>query len=64
MIDLKNAGSLLVDDNGDATSYQSEIVEAFDFAVIESCVSWLCSYVSLSKLNTGHFADSNCNFFL
>lgn len=37
MIDLKNAGSLLVDDNGDATSYQSEIVEAFDFAVIESC---------------------------
>lgn len=39
MIDLKNAGSLLVDDNGDATSYQSEIVEAFDFVVIESCVS-------------------------
>ncbi|EAL19698.1 hypothetical protein CNBG3260 [Cryptococcus deneoformans B-3501A] len=37
MIDLKNAGSLLVDDNGDATSYQSEIVEAFDFVVIESC---------------------------
>ncbi|KIR77645.1 endo alpha-1,4 polygalactosaminidase [Cryptococcus gattii E566] len=37
MIDLKNAGSLLVDDNGDATSYQSEIIEAFDFAVIESC---------------------------
>lgn len=39
MIDLKNAGSLLADDNGDATSYQSEIIEAFDFAVIESCVS-------------------------
>lgn len=44
MIDLKNAGSLLVDDNGDATSYQSEIIEAFDFAVIESCVS---RYVSI-----------------
>ncbi|KIR54772.1 endo alpha-1,4 polygalactosaminidase [Cryptococcus gattii Ru294] len=29
MIDLKNAGSLLVGDNGDATSYQSEIIEAF-----------------------------------
>ncbi|KAL7423667.1 hypothetical protein Q5752_001249 [Cryptotrichosporon argae] len=36
-IALKNAGGLLVDDNGDATTYQSELVAAFDLNVIESC---------------------------
>ncbi|WVQ73304.1 hypothetical protein IAR50_002872 [Cryptococcus sp. DSM 104548] len=37
LIDLKNAGSLLVDENGQATVWQSEIVNAFDFSVVESC---------------------------
>ena len=39
MIDLKNAGGLLVDGNGKATQWQSSLVKAFDFNVIESCVS-------------------------
>ncbi|ORX39043.1 glycoside hydrolase superfamily [Kockovaella imperatae] len=36
-IDLKNAPSLLVDDNGNPTQWQKQLIEAFDFSVIEQC---------------------------
>jgi hypothetical protein len=39
VIDLKNAGNLLVDpETGEATKYQQSLVEAFDYNVLEQCV--------------------------
>jgi hypothetical protein len=37
-IGLKNAGNLLVEDDIDQP-YQQDLVQAFDFNVIEACVS-------------------------
>ena len=39
VIDLKNAGNLLVDEDGEPTKYQNDLVKAFDFNVLEQCVS-------------------------
>jgi hypothetical protein len=41
VINLKNAGNLLIDpDTGNATSYQLDLVKAFDYNVLEQCVSY------------------------
>lgn len=41
VINLKNAGNLLVDpETGNATRHQDALVEAFDYNVLEQCVSW------------------------
>lgn len=47
-IDLKNGGNLLVDGSGGATSYQQSLVDAFDFNIIEECVSKRCRNLSES----------------
>lgn len=40
VINLKNAGNLLVDpETGNATRYQQDLVKAFDYNVLEQCVS-------------------------
>lgn len=39
MINLKNAGGLLVDDTGKATKHQKKLLKAFDYNVLEQCVS-------------------------
>jgi len=40
VIDLKNAGNLLVNETtGEPTKYQADLVEAFDYNVLEQCVS-------------------------
>ena len=41
LVDLKNSDGLLVNSNGSPTKYQGQLVDAFDFNVIEQCVSHL-----------------------
>jgi hypothetical protein len=42
VVNLKNAGNLLIDpETGNATRYQADLVEAFDYNVLEQCVSTL-----------------------
>lgn len=44
VVNLKNAGNLLVDsETGNATKYQADLVEAFDYNVLEQCVSTFLS---------------------
>ena len=46
VVNLKNAGNLLVDsETGNATKYQADLVEAFDYNVLEQCVSTFLSTI-------------------